>query len=232
MDWVLSFLPDISLDLANKFYTFGWAFSVLGALITLIALIFLMGGTRVRDRDFEHNIATLHDRAATSEERSRTLEQSNLNLQGSVERERTERLRLEATIAPRTLNAQQVTAVTVAFRRFAGRRVLVRSYSMDAEGALLGQQIIRCLEDAGLIVVNGLTTFTPIGSLSLGVHVTATPDQVLAQGLASALGGNSSLVTRYNPQEPAGGAAMILGGSDEPRPEATILVGPKPIPNR
>ena len=60
MNWVLSLIPNISLETANKFYTFGWAASLGGAAITLTGVLFLMWGTRVRDIDFEHNIATLY----------------------------------------------------------------------------------------------------------------------------------------------------------------------------
>jgi hypothetical protein len=63
MNWFFS-LIDISLATANKFYTFGWAASFSGAAITLVGVAFLMWGTRVRDQDFEHNVASLHERAA------------------------------------------------------------------------------------------------------------------------------------------------------------------------
>ncbi len=223
-------LFDVSLEIANGFYVWGWRASIAGAAITLFGVCFLMWGTSVRDRDFESHIADLHDRAATSEQQTKELEKGNINLQTNLERERIERLKLEATIAPRTMKPEHITAVTAAFRHFTGRRVSVKSYAMDAEGALLGQQIVRCLEDAGLIVTNGITTFVPIGALSLGVHVSAAEDRALAHGLASAIGENTSLVTQYDPQEPAGSAAMILGGDSGPPSEATILVGLKPIP--
>src|SRR5260221_13917739 len=96
MDWIFSIIPSISLPTANKFYTFGWAASLIGAAITFAGVIFLMWGTRVRDHDFDDNIARLHDRAASSEERAGAVEQEtanltsgNLELKTNLDRERT-----------------------------------------------------------------------------------------------------------------------------------------------
>jgi hypothetical protein len=60
-------LIDISLETANKLYTAGWTLSLAGAVVTLLGVGMLWWGTRVRDKDFDHNIAMLHDRAAKSE---------------------------------------------------------------------------------------------------------------------------------------------------------------------
>src|SRR5262245_12280177 len=70
MDWVFSLIPDISLETANKFYTFGWAASLIGAAVTFAGVIFLMWGTRVRDHDFESQVATLNSEAGTARERA------------------------------------------------------------------------------------------------------------------------------------------------------------------
>jgi hypothetical protein len=103
MNWVFALL-DISLPTANRFYTWGWAASLVGAAITLIGVLLLMWGTRVRDHDFEGSIAHLHESAASSEERSKELERGNLTLQGRLERERTERLKLEEKLSPRQVS--------------------------------------------------------------------------------------------------------------------------------
>jgi hypothetical protein len=60
MGWIAGFL-DISLARANQFYTWGWRASVIGAVITMCGVGLLWLGTRVRDRDFDENIARLHD---------------------------------------------------------------------------------------------------------------------------------------------------------------------------
>jgi uncharacterized protein (DUF486 family) len=45
MEYILGLIPDVSLETANKFYTFGWAASLSGAAITFAGVIFLMWGT-------------------------------------------------------------------------------------------------------------------------------------------------------------------------------------------
>jgi hypothetical protein len=125
---------DVSFETANKFYTLGWIGSLIGAAITLIAVFFLMWGTRVRDIHFEHNIANLHGRAATSEERSKILEQGNLTLQREAERERTERLKLEAKVAPCRLAGEQKNKIIAVLSATSPAPVAVVSRLLDWEG--------------------------------------------------------------------------------------------------
>ena len=67
-------LFDISLETANKFYSWGWKASVTGAVITAIGVGLLMCGTRVRDHDFESNMSQLNTDAAKANERAAQLE--------------------------------------------------------------------------------------------------------------------------------------------------------------
>src|SRR4051812_4584706 len=96
MDWFLSVVPDVSLETANKFYAYGWIASLLGAAVTFTGVVFLMWGTRVRDHDFEHNIAVLHDSAGKARERAGNLEKAAEDL-------RAKNLELEEVVAPRIL---------------------------------------------------------------------------------------------------------------------------------
>lgn len=89
---------DISLDTANELYSWGWRVSLGGAVVTAIGVSLLMWGTRVRDSDFEENIAKLHERAATSEERGHVLEKENLEMRAAMSR-----------VVPRVLSRQFVS---------------------------------------------------------------------------------------------------------------------------
>ncbi|MGD0433258.1 MAG: hypothetical protein ABSA58_19425 [Acetobacteraceae bacterium] len=71
---------DLSLDTANKFYSWGWRLSIVGAGITALGVLVLMWGTRIKDQDFEEQVAILHSRAATSEERAAGLEKEAAEL--------------------------------------------------------------------------------------------------------------------------------------------------------
>jgi hypothetical protein len=149
--------------------------------------------------------------AAIANQASEALKLQSREVELALERERVSRLQLEAAVAPRTMTAEQRAAVVAAWRRFAGRHVSVSSYALDAEAALLGQQLIGGLRDAGLNVVEALTTVVPIGGLSLGVHVTAGADRALAHGLAEAIGQNTSTCGGVQP------ASASRGRSDGTR---------------
>src|SRR4051812_47641078 len=96
MGWMAALL-DISLATANRLYTWGWGLSVSGAVVTMIGVGMLWLGTRVRDRDFDENIAALHENAAKFEK------------EAAVARLETEKLK--AVVAWRTLSAEQNDAM-------------------------------------------------------------------------------------------------------------------------
>jgi hypothetical protein len=78
-------LFDLSLDAANRYYAWGWRLSMFGALVTFLGVLMLTWGMRVRDQDFEEQVAVLHSRAATSEERAAVLEKDAAQLRLDLE---------------------------------------------------------------------------------------------------------------------------------------------------
>ena len=147
-----------------------------------------------------------------------------------AEEERLARLKLEEIVAPRSMSLEQKTALVAAWKRYAGRPVLVSSYSMDTEGVVLGLQIVEALQAAGVNVMVALSTEVPVGHLAFGVHITATPNRELAHGLSNALGEKTSLQVTYNPQRREGEMRQVLGGLDDSKAEAIILIASKPVP--
>jgi hypothetical protein len=127
MGW-LAAVFDISLATANRFYSLGWGLSVTGAMITLIGVGLLFWGTRVRDRDFEHSIAVLHDRAANAE---------------------------KAT-AWRRLTPAQFQAIPKAFA-VVGSKMMLMQYSDDPETSLYARYIELALEESGKPTQSGRT---------------------------------------------------------------------------
>jgi hypothetical protein len=127
MEWLTGFF-EISLDRANEFYTWGWSLSACGAVVTVIGVGLLWWGTRIRDHEFEVSMANLHDRASTSDKRSKVLERGNLTLQRDVERERMERLKLEAKLAPRSLTDEQIGWIRGKVAPFAGQKFGMITY--------------------------------------------------------------------------------------------------------
>jgi hypothetical protein len=86
---------DLSVDVATRFHTWGWRLSVTGSIMTFLGVLLLMWGTRVRDQDFEEQVAVIHSRAAISEERAAGLEKEASQLRLDLQRERTSRSKEE-----------------------------------------------------------------------------------------------------------------------------------------
>ena len=76
---------EISLETANKFYSWGWRASIAGAVITAIGLILLMYGTRVRDRDMESQLSRANlvtaQQAAHLTQAEQTISRQNVEIQ-------------------------------------------------------------------------------------------------------------------------------------------------------
>jgi hypothetical protein len=144
---------DVSIDTAKQFYAWGWRASVAGALVTTFGVGFLFWGTRVRDRDFESQIATLHDRAATSEERSKELEKGNLTLRRDIEREQTERLKIEERLKPRTINPnQEETIIALLSHAPKGKLYVVGAFLDGTDAKPFAKRISEVLEKSGFTV--------------------------------------------------------------------------------
>jgi hypothetical protein len=179
MGWVSEFF-DISLAAANRLYSWGWGLSVSGAAVTMIGIGMLWIGTRVRDHDFDENIARLHDSAALSEKRSKELEQSNLELATVLERERTARARIEAGLASRHVRPEQRSAL-IDFLRGVKLTVVLSRYG-DPETTAYAAEITWALKDAGLTVEEGSVVLSSTANLA-GLFVEETADTRLINAL-------------------------------------------------
>lgn len=217
----------------------GWETVMVGSLIAAgVAALLVAFSTWLVVRlqrealaDAEVRINEAKEGAAKANEKAAAIAATNLQLETNLEKERIERLKLEAAVAPRSITPEQSAALTAVWRKFAKKRVLIESYSLDAEAAFLSQEIAKALHLAGVEVVNGSMTVTPSGDFKLGIHSTATSDQELAHGIAMAIGEKANLAVIYHPKPVREqGAQMILGGPDRANVQASIFVGFKPIP--
>jgi|NGEPerStandDraft_6_1074524.scaffolds.fasta_scaffold27770_3 hypothetical protein len=147
-----------------------------------------------------------------------------------AEAERSERLKLEAKLAPRRVDVVQQATISQTVSKFAGKMVRLESYALDAEAAILGTQIQKALNDGGLVIDSALMTRQSGGSIALAVHVIGT-DKNLVDALISALNGAHVAAVDTDPFPAQGGIKTeIRIGSSIPNPsDATIFVGVKPI---
>lgn len=150
-------------------------------------------------------------------------------LDRSTEELRAANLALEAQIAPRRLDADQMNAIALALKPFAGKRVRLESYVLDVESAVLGKLIQTCLAGAGLIIdVSGMMSVMAYGRASLGLHISGEGQLVTA--LASAFSDKGGLIVKPN-SKPSHGMASIVAHPTEkvPPSDATIFIGTKPV---
>jgi hypothetical protein len=142
-------LLDISLETANEFYAWGWRASIAGAIITAVAVVFLMWGTRVRDHDFEGQIAELHSSASASRERAAQLEVRANEVQLELEKERLARAKIEARIAPRLITQAQQHELAVRLSEFKNQRVALIASPSTPESEWFARVLGAPLREAG-----------------------------------------------------------------------------------
>ena len=107
---------------------------------------------------------------------------------------------------------------------FAGQKIIVRSYTLDVESAILGAQFIEILTAAHIEVFDRRMTESSSGVIALGVNIVGE-NQTLVESLLWSfrdIGGLS-----VSPEPPP--APMISQGGTGVYGAATIFVGVKPM---
>ena len=146
---------NISLDTANQFYAWGWRASIAGAIITAVAVFFLMWGTRVRDHDFESQMSRLNLSAAESNERAAKLEKEAQELKFEL-----------AKLQPRNITPGQHAMIVSFLQNTDKGPVVVIWKQFDEEAENFAKQIMDVLKDAGFDVKedHGPMTFGRAGT--------------------------------------------------------------------
>lgn len=170
--------------------------------------------------------------AADAVMRSRQLQQQTaaLELKANeaeleLEKERVERLKLEASVNPRRLAPTRAQTLMLALAKYSGKRVRLRSYALDVESTALGQQILSVLAAAGIQVDDRRMSESGLGSLAVGVHVSGD-DTAMVVDLLSLLSVVGEIGVFPDPVPIGPGMFIQDDGSDV---DATIFVGIKPM---
>jgi hypothetical protein len=130
---------------------------------------------------------------------------------------------LEKQIAPRRLLPDQQDLIKGRVFDNSGKTVLVESYALDAESAVLGKQLESALLPE-LQVEDGLMQDSITGTITFGVHVTG-PDKKLVALLLSAFNDAGFPATGEPPATTGSGFHVVPNGHID----ATVFVGVKPI---
>jgi hypothetical protein len=134
---------------------------------------------------------------------------------------------LNAQIAPRRLLPNQQEAIAKELQQFAGKTVMVGSYILDVEGAVIGGQITEAIKKASLSTNSGwLMSVLGNGPIALGIHITGK-DAPLVEALLKAIG-KYQVVFSQEPF-PDGFTSTNFARPIGPPPDAVVFVGAKPI---
>jgi anti-sigma28 factor (negative regulator of flagellin synthesis) len=185
-------------------------------------------------KNYEAQIADSNARTKAAEALVASANKMAEEARSMAESERLERIRLERQIAPRRLSVDQQRRIADSLRQFVGHRVLVTSYALDVESAILGQQIISVLRSVlgNQSVLDNRASVSVAGGFDLGLHIrSAEPsERDFVAALDDAFRAIGGLTTFVNRPRPRLGAMMSGGGAAFPRGTVFVemVVGPKP----
>jgi hypothetical protein len=147
-----------------------------------------------------------------------------------AENERLERVKLEERIAPRRLTRTQQESIAVDLSKFERREILVKTYALDAEGAILGKQLIECFGRARLNVIDRTASESGLGGFALGIYVYG-PDAELVNAVVQSVTARTGLAATQGLDPALQHAPNIsVGQLEDASVRAIVLVGVKPLP--
>ena len=136
-------------------------------------------GLKAKSQGYESEISGAKRDAATATSKAAKANES-------AEKEHLERLKLEAQLAPRRLDGDEITNLGRVFAPLKGKLVRVASYSLDIESEIVATQLKGSLELAGATVLNDIGAEVPSGDIMVGVWVVGS-DPVLKQLVGTSL---------------------------------------------
>lgn len=192
----------ISLETANQFYAWGWRASIAGALITFFGVGFLYWGTRVRDHDFETQVANLNLEAGQARERAGKLEERAKGLEKEAEQARLETERLKKELGWRELTNDKQEKILSALAG-SSMQITLGWTAGDPESSYFARQFAELFIKAG----SEIKTFAPFGMLGeqkYGLEISGSEENeitILAGALQSA---GFDVVVKINQRKPDG----------------------------
>jgi hypothetical protein len=155
-----------SYETASSIYDKANIALVLGLVIGVLATALIVWMGNVKEEYLKLNVgaanaaaekaradaANANEQAAGANERAANVEKHNLELQTTLERERSARLKLEAQIAPRSLATAQREALGKALSSAPKPLTVELMLLGDQEAGMYGEQILSALQDAKIQV--------------------------------------------------------------------------------
>jgi hypothetical protein len=202
---------------------FGAGLGVLALLASLASAYVLKEVADTAQKQLVQQAQSSSERIAALTAQSDQLRKDTVEANRKAEAERLERLRLEASVAPRTLTVSEQTRLGHLLAPLSGKRISVISYVVDGEGARLASQIIAALKSAGVSVDAKVGTLIPNGGILFGVNIWGSNSETAAL-LRSAMTSAGVLVSTPDFEK-----RTDLLPPSESNLAAVIFVGVKPI---
>jgi len=158
--------------------TWGYRLMIAGAAFGAVALVVSLISSIILYKVAAVSQIELQEKTGQLEVTLKTQERLTAEARTEANKSAVELEKIKRQVAPRILSEdqqEQLYKSLLPFGRLAmaqGRpKVVLISYGMDTEGAVLGSQLLTILERAGLEAVNMLASEVPMGSFAVGVHI-------------------------------------------------------------
>jgi hypothetical protein len=155
---------DVSLEAATRWYLVSWYGQFLAAALVVVCLVVQFWSSNIREKYADAEQVKLKAGTAHATERVEELRNQNLTLETSLEKEKIERLRLEAQIAPRRITQVQQNELTATLKAadLPKQHGVIFGSPSTPESEMLARTLAAALRDAGWDIrpINGTPTAT------------------------------------------------------------------------
>jgi len=135
---------------------------------------------------------------------------------------------LEARIAPRRLAPDAMVSIANTLGKFAGKGIRLESYNLDLEAQVLGIQIANVLESAQIETDQALSQRASDTGIIFGIHIFGENEE-LKNTLADAF--YTAGIQTYEDKIISLPGMLFNSSPRMFKPDATIFIGVKPLPN-
>ncbi len=164
--------------------------------------------------------AQANERAAEANKQAADANERAAEANKKAEEEKLARVKIEKQLAPRTLKESDIDEISINLRAFAsnfsGRKVIISSYIIDAEGNVFALLINDILFLAGIETDVQIGRAMPIGLVDIGVKITAPTK-------------DGDFVFKLSDEIFARLKTKLLVETNDKYKEVSILVGVKPV---
>lgn len=234
---IIGFLAKLtpSAILASSIYDWANVGLIVSLVIGVVSTVLIVWMGNIKETDLRTRLSEAESRstlaqgaAGSAGEAAAKANERAAELERQAEVLKTANLQLEAQIAPRRISLGDCMKIAKALSGFAGRTVEIRSYALDVEAAVLGQQLLFCLQKAGINAVDQRMSDEALGNMLMGVGINGS-DSELMTALGRSLTSDGHLSNVQQRAQPIQSAGIRAVSVQRVKIDASIFVGVKPM---